>query len=249
MQVFSVLLLFLTGGMNLDSLSASLHVETGLAYLEQGLLNRAVIEFTRALEISDAAVEAYIGLGRAAALNGAWSTAEENYITYMELKPFDHRPAVELAEMLTGLFGRHSEAVEYASCALALAPTDGRCRLAAANAMTASGEASRAETLYRRVITENTEYETEARLRLGALLFSNGNLTDARTVLLPAAFSGEAEAHRFLCMIYLDQNDRLRAGDSAGRYLFLAPNGHWADSARTILEDVSFESFYGNQGE
>lgn len=235
--------------LDVDSLTAALHVETGMAYIEQGLSDRALLEFTRALEISDTASEAYLGLGRAASLCGSWESAEENYLTYMGLEPFDHRAALELAEMLLDLTGRYDDALLYAGMALALAPTDGRCRLAVADAKAALGSTGEAVSLYSTVITDNEEYSMKARLRLGGLFYSIGELGDAREALLPAAVSGEAEAHRLLALIYIDQNDVLRAFDSAERYLFLEPNGHWADSARILLEEKAFESSLGNPGD
>ena len=249
MAVFSLLFFCLAGSMNVDSLTAALHVETGMAYLDQGLSDRALIEFNRALEISNTASEAFLGIGRASVILGSWDTAEENFLEYMHLKPFDHRPALELSEMLLGFPGRLQDAVMYADMALALAPLDGRCRLAAADARAALGRTEDAASGYGAVISENPEFASLARIRLGELFFSTGDLIRAREVLLPAALSGEADAHRLLCLVYLDQNDKLRAGDSAGRYLFLEPNGAWADSARLILEDISFESATGNPGD
>lgn len=247
--VFSLLFFCLSGSMNIDSLTASLHVETGMAYLEQGLSDRALFEFNKALETSSAASEAYLGIARASAIHGSWDTAEENFLEYMALEPFDYRPALELSQMLLGFPGRLTDAAMYADMALALAPLDGMCRLAKANALAALGRSEEAVSAYELVIGENPEYASPARISLGGLLFYTGDLNGAREVLLQVASEGEAEAHRLLCLLYLDQNDRLRAGDSAGRYLFLEPNGDWADSARCILEEISFESATGNPGE
>lgn len=249
MTLFSLFFAGLACGMNVDSLTAALRVETGMAFLEQGLPQRALIEFTSALEASETADEAYLGLGRAYALSGSWETAEENYLAFMALEPFDHRPAIELAEMLLDLPGRLEDASMYAEMALALSPLDGRCRLASADAAAAQGETEGAVSRYNLVIGENPEFASDARIRLGLLLFSQGDLNGAREVLMPAAEDGKAEAHRLLCLVYLDQSDDLRASDCAQRYLYLEPNGSWADSARIIVEEVSFQSSPGNPGE
>lgn len=242
---FTILLMVSLTGMDVDSLTAALHVETGMAYLEQGLPDRALEEFNTALDKSDRAVDAYLGLGRIAVINDAWGTAEENYSRYMELRPFDYRAPLEMAEMLLSLPARFDEAVEYADQALTLAPLDGRCWLVVADAEAGLGNTEDAITWYTRTIIENEELAFEARLRMGALLFDIGDLAGSREVLLPAASVGMAEAHRLLSLIYLEQGDHLRARDNINSYLFHEPNGLWADSARAYLEELSFESATG----
>ncbi|HRW77259.1 MAG TPA: tetratricopeptide repeat protein [Candidatus Sabulitectum sp.] len=239
MTLFIAVLAAVTGGMNMDSLTAALHVETGMAFLEQGLTGRAMLEFDRALERSDTAFEAYLGMGRALAAQGSWSSAEEHYLVYISHAPWDHRPLVELSGMLLELSGRGDEALELAEKALELAPLDGGCRLARAQALEASGSYDDAMAAYLSVIAQNPECEMDARVKLGALLYSLGDIPEARSVLLPAA--GEnAEASRYLCLIYLEQGDMLRAADSAARYLFMAPDGYWADSAGQVMIEASF---------
>lgn len=238
MTLFIAVLAAVTAGMNVDSLTAALHVETGMALLDQGLTGRAMLEFDRALETSDSAVEAYLGMGRALAAQGSWSSAEEHYLVYISHAPWDHRPLVELSGMLLELSGRGDEALELAEAALELAPLDGGCRLARAQALEVSGSYDEAQAAYLLVITQNPEYEMEARVKLGALLYSIGDLSEARSILLPAA--GNAEASRYLCLIYLEQGDMLRAADSAARYLFIAPDGYWADSAGQVIIEASF---------
>ncbi len=244
-MLFAMILMVSLTGMDVDSLTAALHVETGMAYLEQGLPDRALQEFNTALEKSDRAWDAYLGLGRIAVLNSAWGTAEEHYTMYMELKPFDHRAPLELSEMFLTLPARFEEAVAYADQALTLAPLDGRCWLAVADAEAGLGNTEDAIAWYTRTIIENEELAFEARLRMGSLLFQQGDLSGSREVLLPAASAGMAEAHRLLSLIYLEQHDHLRAIDNINRYLFLKPNGLWADSARQYLEELSFESAAG----
>lgn len=235
----------LISGMDIDSLTAALHVETGMAYIAQGLPEKAMSEFYSALEESDAAWEAHLGLARAAAVNSIWDIAEEEYITYMELCPYDHRAPLEMAEMLLGLPARHEDAVEFAEKALSLAPLDGQCWMTMAEAEASRGRINEALIWYARTISECDEYSMQARIGMGSLLYDQGDLSEAREILLPAASAGMAEAHRLLALVYLDQNDDLRARDSAARYLFLDPEGYWADSAAVYLERLSFESAPG----
>jgi tetratricopeptide (TPR) repeat protein len=123
---------FVLSAMNIDSLTASLHVETGFAYIDQGLPDKALGEFTKALEICGNSYDAYLGLGRIAVLNGSWVTAEEQYSTYMSFKPEDYRAPLEMALMFLSLPGRTQDAQYYSDTALSLAPLNGQCWLAAA---------------------------------------------------------------------------------------------------------------------
>lgn len=243
MILLSAMLMALTCGLDIDSLAAALHVETGMAYMSQGLPDRAVFEFNRAIELDQDQADAYLGLGRAASLRGSPDASEEYYITYMEMRPHDPRAPLEMAEMLIGFPNRLAEAEEYALRALELAPLDGACWLALAAVEAALGNTSQALDRYSRTIAEHEEFANEARLRMAAILYTGGELSQAREVLLPAASSGEAGAYRLLTLVYLDQNDRLRARDSAQRYLFLEPGGNWADSAQLILQGLSPECY------
>ena len=223
---------------DVDALSADLHVETGMAYIEQGLPDKAMGEFITALEISDQAYEAHLGLARIAVINCSWTTAEEEYLIYMELRPENYRAPLEMAEMLLTVYGRYPDALVFAETALSLAPLNGECWLVLADTEGRLGNIEVATTWYRRIFTENVELADEARVRMGSLLFQHGDLPEAREVLLPAASSGKAEAHHILAVMYLEQNDELRATDSINRYLYLEPNGHWADSARMCLDEL-----------
>ncbi len=89
MILLSAILMALTCGLDIDSLAAALHVETGMAYMSQGLPDRAVFEFNRAIEQDQDQADAYLGLGRAASLRGSPDASEEYYITYMGLRPHD----------------------------------------------------------------------------------------------------------------------------------------------------------------
>ncbi|MCP4647624.1 MAG: tetratricopeptide repeat protein [bacterium] len=237
-----LMIVLLIAGIDVETLTAELHVETGMAYIDQGLSEKALGEFTTALEISELAWEAHLGLARIAVINNSWTTAEEEYATYMNLEPDDYRAPLEMAEMLLLLRGRSVVALEYAEIALSLAPLNGICWLVMADSESGVGNTVEAISWYTRIIVENEELAEEARVRLGMLLFRDGNLAEAREILLPAANSGKNSAHKILALIYMEQNDALRAIDSINRYLYLEPNGLWADSARACLEELSSTS-------
>ncbi len=242
MILLSAMLFALTCGLDIDSLTAALHVETGMAFMSQGLTDRAVFEFNRAIELDPSQAEAYLGLGRAARLRGSLEAAEEHFIAYMDMRPGDPTAPMEMAEMLTALPHRLVEAAEYARAAMELAPLSGACWLVLADAEAALGNTPEALNWYSRTITEHQELASEARLRMGAILYARGELSLTREILLPAASAGEPGAYRLLTMLYLEQNDHLRARDSAGRYLLLQPGGDWADSARLVIQELAPET-------
>lgn len=232
--------------MDIDSLTANLHLETAFAYIEQGLPDKALGEFTLALEIDDSAYEAYLGLGRIAVLNGSWAAAEENYATYMSFKPDDYRAPLEMAELFLLLPGRLQDALYYSDTALSLAPLNGQCWLAAAQICARLGNVDEAISWYSRIIIEDELLACEARVQMGMLLFQQGRLSESREILLPAAASGRAEAFRILALLYLEQRDSLRAIDSINRYLYIEPQGLWADSARACLEELGSGTILNN---
>jgi tetratricopeptide (TPR) repeat protein len=234
---FLVAAVFLAG-MDVDLVTADLHVETGMAYISQGLIDEAFGEFTTALELSENAVEAHLGLARVAVINCSWDNAVSEYETYMNLKRNDFRAPLELSEMLLSLRGRAVDALDYAEVALALAPLNSRCWMSVAEAEGSLGNTEEAIRWYTRVIIEDELLAGDARVKMGSLLLQQGDLSEAREVLLPAATGGISEAHHLLALIYMEQNDDLRAIDSINRYLYLEPNGLWADSARTCMEEL-----------
>ena len=135
MSCFLTIALLLPG-VNVNTLTANLHVETGMAYINQGLYDKAWGEFTTALEITEDAHEAHLGLARIAVINCSWATAEEEYTIYMDLKPHDYQAPLEMSKMLLNLRGRYPDALIYAEAALALAPLNGQCWLVLAGIKT-----------------------------------------------------------------------------------------------------------------
>ncbi len=234
---FLVAAVFLAG-MDVDLVTADLHVETGMAYISQGLVDEAFGEFTTALELSENAVEAHLGLARVAVINCSWDNAVSEYETYMNLKRNDFRAPLELSEMFLSLRGRAVDAQDYAKAALALAPLNSRCWMAVAAAEGSLGNTEEAVRWYTRVIIEDELLANEARVKIASILFQQGDLSGAREILLPAATGDFPEAHHLLALIYMEYNDDLRAMDSINRYLYLEPNGLWADSARIYMEEL-----------
>ncbi len=247
-----LILIFMNGfpaSVNVDSLTSALHIETGMAYLEQGLADRAFQEFEKALEISSDAAEAHLGMARISALNQAWGDAENRYKTYMNLRPYDYNAPLEMAEMTLALSGREPEAADYAEAALSLAPLNGRCWIAVADCQAALGNTEEAMRWYTRTIIESPEFAGDARIKMGTLLFEKGDLVQAAEILTPAGHQGEPDAWHILALIYMEQKDGLRASDSMRNYLNMNPDGSWADSAQVLLEELNFHAGTGCLGD
>lgn len=224
---------------DVETLTANLHVETGMAYIEQGLPDKALEEFTTALDISRYASEAHLGLARIATLNCSWETAEEQYNIYMDMRPDDYRAPLEMSAMLLAGRRRSYDALKYAEIALELVPLNAQCWLMLGEAESRLGNEQNAISWYTRTIIEDEELANTARVKMGSLLFRRGDLAEARDILLPAAEAATPDAYHFLALLYMEQNDDLRAIDNLNRYLFVQPNGSWSDSARVYLEDLS----------
>lgn len=236
-MIINLLLLTLfSSGINVEILTAELHIETGMAYLSQGLPDRAFAEFQTALDITDNATEAYLGLARVATINQSFLVAEEHYKHYIETNPTNYLAPLELSKMLLLTNLRSIEALDYANSALELAPLNGECWLVIADAEARLHNNEAAISWYTRLIIENEELADTSRVKLGKLYFEEGDLQKAREILLGTERIG---AYRLLALIYLEQNDNLRAIDNINKYLFLNPNGSWADSARTYLDELS----------
>ena len=67
---------------------------------------------------------------------------------------------------------------------------------------------------------------------------------EAREILLPAVEVNYAPASWELAKLYLGWRDYLRAGDAISRYLMLSPEGHYADSALLVLEELGESGTY-----
>jgi tetratricopeptide (TPR) repeat protein len=246
MTICVLMTVLLSPGLDIDLVTASLHIETGMAYINQGLTEEAFSEFTTALEISEDAVDAHLGLARVAVINCSWETAESEYETYMSLRGNDYRAPLEMAEMLLLFRNRESDALSFAKTALSLAPLKGKCWMTMARTENRLGNVEEACNWYTRVIVDDALLADDARVGMGSLLFRQGDLPGAREILLPAAANDKSEAHHLLALVYMEQNDGLRASDSINRYLVLEPNGIWADSARVCLEEIGSGSMQNN---
>ncbi len=241
--MLSLLLMAALLGIDLDAESARLHLETGLAYMQQGLFERAVDELQTTLELDPESHEAYLALGRLRARMGDPEAAEDNLRRFMELRPDDWRGPLALARLRLDT-GSSAEARDLALQAHALNPAEPAIWMELGEAAAFCGDTASAMTWLGRVVEESGPLENAARVRVGTLLRAGEKLGEARTLLLPAAADGYPAAIWGLARVYTAWEDYMRASDAIRRYLRLEPEGRWSDSARMELERFSEEGLY-----
>lgn len=241
-MVFALLIAALLG-IDLDSESARLHLETGLAYMQQGLLEKAVEELETTLELDPDCHEAYLALGRLRAGMGDPGAAEENLQRFMEMRPEDWRGALALARLRLDT-GASTEARDLALLAHALNPAEPEIWMELGEAAALCGDTASALDWLERVVLEEGPLENSARVRAASLLRATGRLSQARTLLLPAAEEEYPAAVWGLARVYTAWEDWMRASDAMRSYLRMEPSGRWADSARMELERFSEEGLY-----
>jgi tetratricopeptide (TPR) repeat protein len=241
--LLSALVLAALLGIDLDSESARLHLETGLAYIQQGLLEQAVEELQTTLELDPGLHEAYLALGRLRARMGDPESAVENLQTFMELRPGDYRGPLALARLRMDT-GSGAEARDLALQAHALNPAEPEIWMVLGSTAALCGDTASAMTWLNRIVEEGGPMENAARVRAAALMRAGGRMGEARALLLPAASDRHPAAIWGLARVYTAWEDYMRASDALRSYLRLEPEGRWADSARMELERFSEEGLY-----
>jgi tetratricopeptide (TPR) repeat protein len=236
--LFLLFPLLLTGDLDLDRLSAELHCDMGMAFVEQGLLDRAEAEFNSALDYLDEYPDAEFGLGMVCSIRGSYDDAEEHFLRFMQSEPDDHRGPLELSRLYL-VTGEQTESLDMAQWAYDLSPSNPEIWLQLATSATAAGDTLLAETWLVRIIEGDETLEPEARVLLAEIYRCRTLDTEAREILLPASADDYPPAVWLLSGIYLDWKDNMRAVDCIRRYLILAPGGEMADSAVLVLEELA----------
>lgn len=236
MTVFlSVLLLF--GSMDLDELSASLHLETGMALLQQGLLERAEQEFMEALEIGDEYHSALLGLGMVNFRRSSWIAAADYFRRYIQARPDDHRGYQELAVLYLRT-GRTDSARIMSDSAFIRSPTIPSIWLLCGKVQLELGDMASAADWFSRGMLDGGSTSLESLVLLASVYRRTNRGHEARELLIPAVEQGYAPACWELARIYLGWNDYMRATDAIQRYLMLSPSGYYADSAALVLQEL-----------
>jgi Flp pilus assembly protein TadD len=230
--------LLLMGDLEIDRLSAEVHCDMGMAFVEQGLLDVAEVEFITALDYVADYSDAVFGLGMVFMMRQSFDDAEELFLTFMEAEPADSRGPLELSRLYLAR-AEDTEALDMAQWAHDLSPYNPDIWMQIALAAVAAGDTSLAERWLVRTIDGDQSHEPEARVLLAHLHRCHGLESEARELLLPVSTSGYPPALWMLARIYLGWGDNMRAVDNIRMYLTVAPHGEMADSACMILDELA----------
>lgn len=230
-------------GLDYEEETTKLHVEIGMAYMSQGLLERAEAEFATALESGVSCPEAFLGLGIIKARKGDLVTACNFLREFMERSPEDHRGPLELGRILLRVDSADA-AFEMANEAYLLAPSLPETWLLMARTSIGCADSTQARRWLLKTIDHGGEPGLQARVMLGSMMRGKGELSEARDVLIPAARADYPPAYWGLARVYLAWEDYMRASDNMNRYLYLSPDGPWSDSARMVLDELASEGLY-----
>lgn len=242
MQIFLILCLIpLT--IDIDDLSAQLHLDTGLAYMQQGLLEQAEEEFHLTLDISEDYHSAVLGLGMVHAIRQSWDSATNYFKRYIETCPGDYRGFYELSKLYLET-DKPDSAVIMLDNAFIRAPTVPEIWLQTGRAWLELGEMDSAEIWFSKGLQSEGSTDLESLVLLASVYRRTSRGAEARVILLPVVERGYAPACWELAKVYLGWDDYLRAGDAISRYLMLSPEGYYADSALLVLEELGESGRY-----
>ncbi len=229
--------------MNIEELSAQLHLDTGNAYLSQGLFGQAEEEFLLALEISEDYYPALLGLGKVHLVRSSWNRAEEYYRQYIEACPEDYRGYFGLSKLFL-MINTPDSALIMADSAFLRAPINPEIWLLSGKAELAAGDTASAEMWFIKSLQAPGSIGIESLVLLASVYRNTSRGGEARELLLPLASSGYAPAYWGLAQVYLTWDDCMRAVDAINNYLLLSPDGPYADSALMVLEELGESGVY-----
>lgn len=179
------------------------HANLGVAYLDDGRVEEAVIHFRRAIEVAPYRVEAYINLGNIASRQGRQSEAAGYYQQALALAPDDAQVAFRLGETYLRL-GNHATALLYLRQAAAADPGQPLTLATMGLAARGMGRCQEAIEFYRQALTIRPDF-AEAYNNLGQLYGELGRYQEALASLKRAVAlePGLAEAYNNLGEVYL----------------------------------------------
>lgn len=229
--------------LDMDELSAQLHLDTGYALMQQGLFEQAEAEFNVALEYQEDCHAALLGLGMIYRACSSWDRAEEHFWEFISRSPDDYRGYFELASLYMDT-GRPDSALIMADSAFLRAPMNPEIWMLNGRSGLAVGDTLVAERWFARCTHSAGNVGLEATIYLADIYRLTQRGADAREILLPVAASGYSPALWSLSRVYLDWGDYMRAVDAIENYLMLSPDGPYADSAYLVLESLAESGEY-----
>ena len=193
--------------------------ELGARLREQGLVDQALREFERAIEINPTMTTAYMGAGDIYRERGDYTSAEQHYAEAVKTAPSDFDPNYWHGYALQ-MLNRVTEAVRAYLRALSIRPEDFHANLNLATAYLQLGENAQAVIYAERAVRINPS-DGPARVNLGAAYANAGRHSEAI-----AQYEAAAE------MMPLTTELLLNLAESQGKV------GKYAEMAGTIREVI-----------
>jgi tetratricopeptide (TPR) repeat protein len=186
--------------------SASEHVAQGMAYVEQGKLDEAIVEFEQAIELDPDNADAHRNLGTAYGEQGQWEKAVVPYEKAIELDPDFGEAYGDLVGAYFSL-GKVPEAIAAGEKAIELAPEYSTGYNNLGIVYGAQGKLDEAIALFKKAIQANPA-DADAHYNLG-FAYENLNQLDEAIAEYQAAIQADpdyADAHENLGSVLARQN-------------------------------------------
>ncbi|MCD4774686.1 MAG: tetratricopeptide repeat protein [Candidatus Aegiribacteria sp.] len=242
MQILIILCLTIHS-LDVDDLSAQLHLDTGMALMRQGLLEQAEDEFQITLDLSEDYHMAVLGLGMVNAIRQSWGRAADYFEQYIDTCPEDYRGFYELSKLYL-LIDQPDSAALMSDSAFIRAPTNPDIWLQSGRALLELGDMDSAEMWFSKGLQNQGSTSLESLVLLASVYRRTSRGNEAREILLPAVEAGYSPACWELAKVYLEWEDYMRAGDAISTYLMLSPDGYYADSALLVLDELGESGEY-----
>jgi tetratricopeptide (TPR) repeat protein len=242
MQIF-IVLCFVIHSIDIDDLSAQLHLDTGMALMQQGLLEQAEEEFQMTLDLREDYFSAVLGLGMINAMRQSWGRAADYFEQYIDTCPEDYRGFYELSKLYL-MTDKPDSAALMSDSAFIRAPTNPDIWLQSGRACLELGDMDSAEMWFSKGLQNQGLTSLESLVLLASVYRRTSRGAEAREILLPAIEAGYSPACWELAKVYFEWEDYMRAGDAINTYLMLSPSGYYADSAMLVLDELGESGDY-----
>lgn len=188
----------------IDPSDAGAHNNLGVLYYQKGLLDDAIEQFTRALELDSRMQVAQANLELACQESGTFERRVAELEARLARTPDDREVRWALGRTYATL-GHHAEAVREFEALLRWHPTDVPALLQLGQAEKARGRLDAATEWFQRAMGEDPS-AAQAFVALGETLYQRGRPEEALGVLEDAArrFPDHADAHHLLSFLYGD---------------------------------------------
>lgn len=227
-----------------DRLSARLQIESGNAFIGQGLLVQARHAFSRALDLNPGEDYAVLGLARVSALEGSVPLASYWYGLFIDRLPEDYRGPLELGLLLIEDPDSLERSGSLIRTALALSPSRSDVQMAFAGLLLKEADTTGAMAALEALLEREGSHRRQAGMALATLLANLGDYPAARRILEEPPFPDDPGANLLAARTHIAEGDYLRAADRISRCLTLSPGSSVADSARTLLDSLAEQGLF-----